>query len=130
MKNVTMRLFLRPALVLAGAMIGTPLAASSPVTLICPENPVPAMARLCAALEAGLRDRGYRPQAGGGAPLRLIVEADSPGPGVLNARLIVEQDGSRQVGEQGQITVIDRDSIPFAQIEQFAGTLLQRAIGP
>lgn len=125
-----MRLLVLPVLFLAacGADGGGKATAGTAVALICPQSPAPATAQLCGALETALRQRGYAlDQSGQTAPLRLILDAESPRATVLNARLTVERDGTRTPGEDMQLMVVDRDTIPDRQIDDFARTLLLRA---
>lgn len=100
------------------------------VALVCPQTPAPAVTQLCDALTVALREQGYGLDQTGAAPLRLVLDADSPRASVLNARLIVEQDGARTPGEGMQLVVVDRDTIPDRQIENFARSLLSKAALP
>lgn len=123
-----MRYFLLPTLFVAAcAMSGGTQAGAGAITLVCPEKPEPAVARLCGALSNALREGGYRldaPVDARAAPVRLVVEAKTSPAGSLRARLIVEQDGSRQAGEQAELSVMDRRDIPPEQIDSFARDLL------
>lgn len=123
-----MRLSLLPLLsVMACGVSGGGPAPAADIALICPQPTTEATARLCTALEAGLTQRGYRLSQDPAVRTRLILDADSPGAAILTARLTVERDGARQIGEQGQLTAMDSAGIPDAQIDQFARTLLARA---
>lgn len=119
--------FLVGALVAACAVTGETQAGTGPVSLACPPNPAASVAHLCTALEGALRDSGYRLQKDAGAKIRLVLEAEAPQPNLLTARLTVEQDGARRAGEQGTLSVMDRDQIPPARIDDFARKLLARA---
>lgn len=126
-----MRMLALPVLFLAacGAEGGAQTAAGT-VALVCPQTPAPAVLQLCDALTLALREQGYGLDQTGGASLRLVLNADSPRASVLNARLTVEQDGARTPGEDMQLMVVDRDTIPGRQIEDFARSLLRRAALP
>lgn len=121
-----MRYFLLPTILVAACAVsaGTQVGTKA-ITLVCPENPQPAVERLCGALAGALRDGGYQPDAVG-APVRLVLEAESPQPAMLRARLVVEHDGTRQTGEAGVLSVMDRADIPSHQIDGFARNLLAR----
>ncbi len=125
------RVFFMRCLGLSGAMVaacaisdGAP-AMAAPVSLVCPPHTIPDVSRLCAAIEVALRDAGYKLQDK--APIRLLLEADAPKPQRLTARLIVQQNGMRHAGEQGELTVMDRADIPKNRIDSFARTLVARA---
>ena len=125
-----MRFFLLPAILVAACAVsaGTaPKAApkAEAIQVVCPDAAEPSVARLCGALEAALREGGYR-TGDPAAPLRLIVEAESPRPSLLRARLVVEQGGARQAGEIGDLSVMDRAEIPHDRIDGFAKALLTR----
>lgn len=124
-----MRLLLLPLVSLMACSVsgGSPAPAGK-IALICPQPAAPAAARLCSALEAELVQRGYT--LAQEADARLILDADNVNAAVLNARLTVERDGSRQIGEQLQLTVMDRATIPNAQIERFAKALLAQTALP
>lgn len=124
-----MRYFLLPiTLVAACAMSSATQAEPGAVTLVCPETPEPAVTRLCGALAQALRAGGYRLEGpGDAAKLRLLVAAEVPQPGLLRARLVVERDGSRHTGEQGELWVTDRRDIPPERIDRFARDLLAQA---
>lgn len=119
-----MRYFLLPTILVTACAVnaGTQTAPGA-VALVCPENPQPAVARLCTSLADALREDGYQLDADA-APVRLLLEAESPRPASLRARLVVERDGSRQTGEQGEVSVVDRRDIPPDQIDSFARALL------
>ena len=125
-----MRYFLLPTILVAACAVsaGTQTG-SGAVVLVCPEKPQPAVARLCASLADALRDGGYQLDADA-APMRLILEAESPQPALLRARLVVERDGARQTGEQGELSVVDRPDIPPDQIDRFARALLAHTLLP
>lgn len=119
-----MRFFALPAILVAACTMSTGTQASpGAITLICPENPDPAVARLCSALSEALREDGYRLDAAA-APVRLVLEAETSPRGSLRARLVVEQDGARQPGEKAELAVMDRTDIPPDQIDRFARDLL------
>lgn len=123
-----MRRFLFPLLSLAACgASGAGFAPAVDIALICPPDAGAATVRLCAAVEAGLVQRGYRISQDPEVQTRLILDAESPSAAVLSARLTVERDGKRAQGELGQLTVADRASIPETQIDQFAQALLSRA---
>ena len=121
-----MRYFLLPTILVAACAVsaGTQVGPGA-ITLVCPEKPQPAVERLCGALAVALRDGGYQLD-GPAAPVRLVVEAESPRPATLRARLVVEQDGARKTSEVGVLSVIDRADIPPDQIDGFARDLLAR----
>lgn len=126
-----MRLLLLPLVSLMACSVsgGSPAPAGK-IALICPQPAAPAAVRLCTALEAELVQRGYTLAQGADADARLILDADNVNAAVLNARLTVERDGSRQIGEQIQLTVMDRTTIPNAQIDRFAKALLAQTALP
>ncbi|WP_374635671.1 hypothetical protein [Paracoccus sp. (in: a-proteobacteria)] len=103
-------------------MSGGTQAGAGAITLVCPEKPDPAVTRLCGALSNALREDGYQLDAA--APVRLVLEAQTSPAGSLRARLVVEQDGSRQLGEKAELSVMDRRDIPPEQIDSFARDLL------
>lgn len=126
MKNDPMRLALLPAALLAAcAMTGASLA--GPVALTCPAGEDAEAARLCAALDQALRQSGHR-ISGAGASLRLVLHAQSPRPGLLRARLTVEDGAGRHEGEEVELSVTDRASIPDSSIRALARSLLETAL--
>ncbi len=126
-----MRMLALPVLLLAACGTeGGAQPGAATVALVCPQTPAPAATQLCDALTVALREQGYGLDQTGAAPLRLVLDADSPRASVLNARLIVEQDGARTPGEGMQLVVVDRDTIPDRQIENFARSLLSKAALP
>lgn len=119
-----MRCFPLPAILVAACAMSTGTQAGpGAITLVCPEKPEPAVTRLCGALAAALREGGYQTGTPA-APVRLVVEAETPHPRLLRARLVVEQGGSRQAGERGEVSVMDRADIPPDRIDRFARDLL------
>lgn len=126
-----MRMLALPVLLLAACGTeGGARPGAGTVALVCPQTPAAAVTQLCDALTVALREQGYGPDQTGAAPLRLVLDADSPRASVLNARLIVEQGGARTPGEGMQLVVVDRDTIPDRQIENFARSLLSKAALP
>lgn len=122
-----MRYFLLPTILVAACAVSAGTQAGpGPITLVCPDEPDPAVTRLCGALAEALRNAGYQVDATTAA-LRLVVEAETPRPGLLRARLVVEQDGARKLGEKGELSVMDRAEIPPDQIDGFARDLLAYA---
>lgn len=99
-------------------------AQAGPVSLVCPADAAPAVSRLCTAIGAALREDGRQLQDE--APIRLVLEAETPQPGMLKARLAVEQGGLRQLGPQGELSAMDVAAIPKDRIDGFARTLLAR----
>ena len=129
-----MRCALLSCVLVAACAVNGGAQAGDPISLVCPQNSQPSVARLCAALEVALHE-GVDPALTGsgapaGTPLRLILEAEAPQPGILKARLAVEQGTTRRQGEQGELSVMDRATIPQDQIDHFARTLLARALRP
>lgn len=119
-----MRYFLLPIVLVAACAMSTGTQADpGAITLVCPEKPGPAVTRLCGALAAALREGGYQTDTPA-APVRLVVEAETPHPRLLRARLVVEQGGIRHAGEKGELSVMDRADLPPGQIDRFARDLL------
>lgn len=77
---------------------------------------------LCAALHTELLRRGHAVDAQ--APVLLILEARSPDSRVLIARMDVEREGQRQIGQEGTLSVVDRHALPDGQLKGFAAALL------
>lgn len=82
---------------------------------------------LCTALRGELQRRGHPLDAQ--APVLLLLEVRSPDPRVLIARLDIERHGQRQIGQEGTLSVLDRQTLPDNQLQQLAAALLDRA-GP
>lgn len=98
-------------------------AAAEPLRLECHGGA--AVEALCAALRDELQRRGHAldPQA----PVLLTLEARSPDPQVLIARLDIETHGQRRIGQDGTLSVMDRQTLPKGQLQGFAAALLDRA---
>ena len=56
------------------------------IALICPPDAGAATVRLCAAVEAGLVQRGYRISQDPEVQTRLILDAESPSAAVLSVK--------------------------------------------
>ena len=121
-----MRMILPLASILSAVSAAGPaLAAGDAVRLECHGGA--AAEPLCAALHAELLRRGYAVDAQ--APVLLILEARSPDPRVLIARMDVERDGQRQIGQEGTLSVVDRHALPDGQLKVFAAALLKASDG-
>lgn len=120
-----MRPALLPAILLAACtMSGAALA--GPVDLTCPGSEDALAGRLCAAVGQELR-RPDRESGGDRAALHLTLQARSPRPDLLRARLTVEEGGVRREGPELELTVTDRAAISDRQIQQLARLLLDQA---
>ena len=121
-----MRPALLPAILLAACTMSG-AAPAGPVDLICPGLAAALTGRLCAAVGEELR-RLDRESAGESAALRLTLQALSPRPDLLRARLTVEEGGVRREGPELELTVTDRAAISDRQIQQLARLLLDQAL--
>lgn len=110
--------------ILAVAGCAPAQAADRTVQLTCLGHGTVAQA-LCQAVRDGLVRDGHILSEQGDVQLRL--HADLASPQRLLARLEVTGDGPHRSGEQGELSVIDRDTIPHQQLEDFAAALIDRA---
>lgn len=110
--------------VLAAALGGTSQAQAPAVRLTCHVE-APAAQALCDALRGQLQRRGH--EVTNSAKTELALEAHLDRPGVLRARLSVIRGQTTFPGQQGQLSVMDRDRIPPRQLEDFAAALIDRA---
>lgn len=102
-------------------MTGNAQASDLAVRLDCQVQGQMAQA-LCEAVRDQLAQRGH--SLTDTATTRLTLHASAPSPRRLLARLDVIRDGVRLDGEQGELSVIDREEIPQGQIDSFAADLL------
>ena len=79
---------------------------------------------LCQAMRGELHRRGYAVDPQGTA---LVLNARSLRPDRLRADLTVVRDGRQQQGQTGDVSVVDRRTIPQRQLETFAAALLDKA---
>lgn len=101
-----------------------PAMAGDTIDLRCETDSPQGMA-LCDALRADLAQRGYgfRPEAG--VQLVLIVHKQSRDS--ISASLDVIRGGDRRQGPTGELSVMDRDGLPPAQLRSFAAALVDTA---
>lgn len=119
-----MRMILPLASILtAVSAAGPALAAGDAVRLECHGGA--AVEPLCAALRNELQRRGH--PLGAQAPVLLTLEARSPDPRVLIARMNIEKDGQLHLGQEGTLSVVDRQALPDGQLQGFAAALLDGA---
>lgn len=109
---------------LAGLAMGGCAQASGNVRLDCRVQGDAAKA-LCQAVRDRLAQQDL--QSGPAAAVQLLLEASSPVPTRLVARLSVTRAGMYQPGQQGELAVIDRGTIPQRQLDDFAAALIDRA---
>jgi hypothetical protein len=119
-----MRLALLFATLLAACAVNANAAPAGPVILSCPEAGDALAARLCAALRRELE----HPKAAvaDGETLHLTLQASSPRPEMLRARLGVGLGAARREGPELELSVVDRVSIPDSQLRQLARLLLDQ----
>lgn len=117
-----------PAFVLAALVMSGAPGRAGPVALTCPEPGNAVVAQVCAALQDELRQSGHSLLPAADAPLRLRLEAESQRPDRLRARLIVEDASGRHDGDEIELSVMDRATIPEAQLRSFARLLLGEAL--
>lgn len=119
-----MRLALLPAALLAACAMS---AGPGHAGLTCPEPGPGPEATLTARLCAALKDELAR-----SAPTAppLLLQAESPRPTLLRARLSVGEGAARRDGPQLELTVMDRDSIPDRQLRDLARLLLDQTLSP
>ncbi|MCV2446814.1 hypothetical protein [Paracoccus sp. DMF] len=115
-----MRFALLPAALLAACAMS---AGAAQAGLNCPQPGDALTARLCAALRQELD------QSGTPAP-PLTLQAHSPRPDLLRARLSIGKGAARRDGPELELTVMDRADIPDRQLSQLARLLLDRTLPP
>ena len=119
-----MRLALLPATLFAACVVTG--AAADPVRLTCPPGDNALVAQLCAALDEVLGQHDARPED---MPwTQLVLDAESPRPDILRARLTVESASGRHQGEEIVLSVTDRPSIPDERVRALARALLETAL--
>ncbi len=121
-----MRPSLLAAALLAACFVNS--AAATSASLTCPKTDDAEVARLCAALEEEMRQSGGETLPQAAFSIRLILEAQSPRPDTLRARLTVESAAGRHQGDEMVLSVMDRPVIPDSEIRDFARLLLKAVL--
>ena len=93
------------------------------VSLDCPQDGLAPAGALCAALRDSLGADGHVLTRS--AALRLALEARMPNPNALTAYLVVHGDGPMRRTPTVQITVMDRQGLPAANLYPAARRLIE-----